>query len=45
MTSIFGNPGSTELPLLRNFPDNLRYVLGLQEAVVGMTEATRSRHA
>jgi benzoylformate decarboxylase len=31
---IFGNPGSTELPMLAGLPDNLRYVLGLQEAVV-----------
>ena len=34
MTTVFGNPGSTELPLFRNFPDDFRYVLGLQEAVV-----------
>src|SRR5204863_1706507 len=39
MTSIFGNPGSTELPLFRDFPKDFRYVLGLQEAVVvGMAE-------
>src|SRR5258706_5273592 len=39
MTSIFGNPGSTELPLFREFPDDFRYVLGLQEAVVvGMAD-------
>jgi benzoylformate decarboxylase len=29
MTTIFGNPGSTELPLFREFPSDLRYVLGL----------------
>src|SRR2546423_5076353 len=34
MTTIFGNPGSTELPMLADFPDDFRYVLGLQEAVV-----------
>lgn len=34
MTSIFGNPGSTELPLFMDFPDDFRYVLGLQECVV-----------
>ncbi|MQA10747.1 MAG: benzoylformate decarboxylase [Pseudonocardiaceae bacterium] len=34
MTSIFGNPGSTELPMFRDFPDDFRYVLGLQESVV-----------
>ena len=39
MTTIFGNPGSTELPMLREFPDDFRYVLGLQEAVaVGMAD-------
>jgi benzoylformate decarboxylase len=39
MTSIFGNPGSTELPLFRDFPKDFRYVLGLQEAVVvGMAD-------
>src|SRR5437879_6259265 len=39
MTSIFGNPGSTELPLFRGFPQDFRYVLGLQEAVVvGMAD-------
>src|SRR5271166_6178759 len=38
-TTIFGNPGSTELPLFRNFPRDFRYVLGLQEAVVvGMAD-------
>ncbi|EMH2984599.1 benzoylformate decarboxylase, partial [Burkholderia multivorans] len=31
---VFGNPGSTELPMFRDFPDDFRYVLGLQEAVV-----------
>jgi benzoylformate decarboxylase len=39
MTTIFGNPGSTELPMLANFPGDFRYVLGLQEAVVvGMAD-------
>jgi benzoylformate decarboxylase len=39
MTSIFGNPGSTELPLFHDFPGDFRYVLGLQEAVVvGMAD-------
>ena len=48
MTSIFANPGSTELPLFRHFPDDFRYVLGLQEAVVvGMADgfAQASRNA
>lgn len=31
---IFGNPGSSELPFLNNFPDDFTYVLGLHEAVV-----------
>ena len=34
MTTVFGNPGSTELPFLRNFPEDFRYVLGPQEATV-----------
>ncbi|MGH2950856.1 MAG: benzoylformate decarboxylase, partial [Solirubrobacterales bacterium] len=39
MTTVFGNPGSTELPMLAGFPDDFRYVLGLQEAVVvGMAD-------
>src|SRR6187397_258768 len=47
MTTLFGTPGSTELPLFRDFPDDFRYVLGLQEAVVvgmadGYAQATRN---
>src|SRR5215204_2038239 len=47
MTTMFGNPGSTELPFFREFPDDFRYVLGLQEAVVigmadGYAQATRN---
>ena len=39
MTTMFGNPGSTELPMLKEFPEDFRYVLGLQEAVaVGMAD-------
>ncbi|MEU5423543.1 benzoylformate decarboxylase [Streptomyces sp. NPDC020799] len=39
VTTVFGNPGSTELPFLQDFPDDFRYVLGLQEAVVvGMAD-------
>jgi benzoylformate decarboxylase len=39
MTTIFGNPGSTELPMLTEFPGDFRYVLGLQEAtVVGLAD-------
>src|ERR1700732_4942004 len=32
LTTIFGNPGSTEQPFLKNFPPDFEYVLGLQEA-------------
>lgn len=48
MTTVFGNPGSTELPMFRDFPDDFRYVLGLQESVVlGMADgfAQASRNA
>jgi len=39
MTTLFGNPGSTELALFRHFPADFRYVLGLQESVVvGMAD-------
>ena len=37
LTTIFGNPGSTEVPLLTDLPDDLRFVLALHEgSVVGM---------
>ncbi|MEI9849799.1 MAG: thiamine pyrophosphate-binding protein [Sphingomonas sp.] len=47
MTTIFGNPGSTELPMFRDFPEDFRYVLGLQESVAlgmadGFAQATRN---
>ncbi|HEX4789305.1 MAG TPA: thiamine pyrophosphate-binding protein, partial [Actinospica sp.] len=47
MTTVFGNPGSTELPMLRDLPDDFRYVPGLQESVVlgmadGYAQATRN---
>ena len=36
---MFGNPGSTELPFLSDWPDDIDYVLGLHEAsVVGMAD-------
>src|SRR6201995_3990829 len=39
MTTMFGNPGSTELPMLAEFPEDFSYVLGLQElVVVGMAD-------
>jgi len=47
MTTVFGNPGSTELPLFLGFPADFCYVLGLQEATVvgmadGYAQATRN---
>jgi benzoylformate decarboxylase len=47
MTTIFGNPGSTELPMFRDFPADFRYVLGLQESLAvgmadGYAQATRN---
>ena len=47
MTTVFGNPGSTELPLYRNWPNDFRYILGLQESTVvamadGYAQATRN---
>jgi benzoylformate decarboxylase len=34
LTTVFGNPGSTEQTFLKNFPDDFTYVLALQEASV-----------
>ncbi|ANJ58470.1 benzoylformate decarboxylase [Pseudomonas silesiensis] len=44
--TVFGNPGSNELPFLKDFPQDFRYVLALQEAVVvgiadGYAQASR----
>jgi benzoylformate decarboxylase len=40
LTTWFGNPGSSELTLLEDFPEDFRYVLGLQEMVpLGMADA------
>ena len=46
LTTVFGNPGSTEQPFLKKFPRDFQYVLGLQEASVvamadGFSQATR----
>ncbi|UMZ09524.1 benzoylformate decarboxylase [Pseudomonas sp. MPFS] len=39
LTIVFGNPGSNELPFLKGFPEDFRYILGLHEgAVVGMAD-------
>ena len=45
LTTIFGNPGSTEQPFLKNFPADFEYVLCLQEATAvamadGFAQAT-----
>ena len=32
LTTIFGNPGSTEQPFLKHWPEDFTYVLALQEA-------------
>ena len=40
LTTRFGNPGSSELSLLQDFPADFRYLLGLQEMIpVGMADA------
>ena len=37
LTTIFGNPGSTEIAFLTDLPSDIRFVLGLHEgSVVGM---------
>jgi benzoylformate decarboxylase len=39
LTTVFGNPGSTELPMFRDFPADFRYILALQESLaVGMAD-------
>ncbi|MBV8694883.1 MAG: benzoylformate decarboxylase [Ktedonobacteraceae bacterium] len=39
LTTVFGNPGSTEQTFLQDFPSDFTFVLGLQEAsVVGMAD-------
>ena len=48
MTTVFGNPGSTEMPFLNEMPDGFRYILGLQEGAVvamadGYAQATAGR--
>jgi benzoylformate decarboxylase len=40
LTTVFGNPGSTEQTFLQEFPGDFRYVLALQEAsVIAMADA------
>ncbi|GBQ91352.1 thiamine pyrophosphate binding domain-containing protein [Acetobacter nitrogenifigens DSM 23921 = NBRC 105050] len=44
LTTIFGNPGSTEETLLKDFPPDFRYVLALQEApAVAMADGYAQR--
>lgn len=39
LTTVFGNPGSTEETFLQNYPDDFRYILGLHEAsVIGLAD-------
>ncbi|MBV9179689.1 MAG: benzoylformate decarboxylase, partial [Acidobacteria bacterium] len=48
MTTIFGNPGSTELPFLRDMPEDFRYILALHErsaAGIGLGYALGQRTA
>jgi len=46
LTTLFGNPGSTEEAFLENLPPDFTYVLGLHEAaVVGMADGwSRAMH-
>lgn len=46
LTTIFGNPGSTEETFLQNYPEDFRYILAAQEASAiamadGYAQATR----
>ncbi len=46
LTTVFGNPGSTEQPFLKRWPSDFTYVLGLQEAsVIAMADGwARAMH-
>ena len=45
LTTVFGNPGSTEQTFLQDFPDDFTYVLGLQEAsVMAMADGFAQSH-
>lgn len=46
LTTVFGNPGSTEETFLEDFPEDFRYILGLHEASIaaiadGYAQVTR----
>ena len=43
INKVFGNPGSTELPFLSDWPEDIDYVLGLQEASVIGRASCRER--
>ncbi|MEV0591939.1 thiamine pyrophosphate-dependent enzyme [Nonomuraea cavernae] len=45
LTTIFGNPGSTEITLLTGLPDDLRFVLALHEgSVIGLATGWAMGH-
>lgn len=47
LTTIFGNPGSTEETFLQDYPEDFRYIQGIHEAsVIGMADgyAQATRH-
>ena len=45
LTTVVGNPGSTEETFLKNFPDDFTYILALQElSVVGITDGLLVHH-
>src|ERR671914_2320268 len=45
LTTIFGNPGSTEVPFLAGTPEDLRFVLGLHGNAVGGLATARVNRA
>jgi hypothetical protein len=50
LTTVFGNPGTTEIAFLTDWPNDFRYVLALQEAAVvamadGYAQASRRARA
>ncbi|MER6356055.1 hypothetical protein ABT186_30600, partial [Streptomyces sp. NPDC001634] len=45
LTTVFGNPGSTEQTFLQEFPEDFQYVLALQEAGGGARGGARAAEA
>ncbi len=41
LTTVFGNPGSTEETFLQDFPEDIRYILGIQEDSVAARHRPR----